>query len=108
MKCPHCEHSFTISFKEYLLSGRGKYSCPSCEIVSILRCSTRFEYPLYLFLMTAFVAVITYLTKASIRLFLGAYEHFSIPLIIIIGILICIPLDYFFYQSRMKLTIIKE
>jgi hypothetical protein len=55
MTCPHCHHSFPLTWSRYVRSPLGKHTCPQCRAAS--RLSWTFSY--FAFVILAWVSFVT-------------------------------------------------
>jgi uncharacterized paraquat-inducible protein A len=44
--CPHCQTSFPLTWRRYLLSPLGNHRCPQCKQVSQLKDNSRWLWPI--------------------------------------------------------------
>jgi membrane protein YdbS with pleckstrin-like domain len=108
MTCPHCNHSFPLTWRRYASSPTGKHICPSCNRVS------KFKWTVaYITLVTvawiAFVAIVFVVTVFVLpqtwHRMVGP-EYFVI--LYLAGCVVLIPLDRYFDERFRKLEKSKD
>jgi hypothetical protein len=87
MKCPHCNHAFALTWKEYFREIRGRHDCVACKRRFKLSCSWSY------LAITALVALII----AGMATFLIVrWTHFRVLAAIgglVIVLVVLLPLD---------------
>jgi hypothetical protein len=103
MKCPHCNHSFPLTWRRYAKSPLGKHICPACASASRFRLSASYLALLgvawLVYFALAFAVMALIFPNTSQRLF--DIPHFVI--LYFVGCIILIPFDRFFDERFRKL-----
>ena len=104
MTCPHCSHSFPLTWRRYARSPFGKHICPACGRAS------RFKLKLsYLtFVLVAWVVFLALAFLVTVLVFPKTWQRTvaGIPyfvLLYFVGCIVIIPLDKCFDERFRKL-----
>ncbi|MGB5959511.1 MAG: hypothetical protein WBG73_02535 [Coleofasciculaceae cyanobacterium] len=86
--CPHCQHSFPLTWRRYWSAPLGNYCCPQCKRLSHLKANSVWILPLQI------MGIILVLGIPSFFLIYIFHDLFTGVVFLLIGILgITIPLD---------------
>jgi hypothetical protein len=87
MKCPHCAHSFALTWDKYFSSFFGHHTCPAC--------GKRFKIILSVsyFLLLCAIALVAGGTPAIIAFFLSHNFWYTIAAYLLFGFGIVVPFD---------------
>ncbi|SRR5258706_8874947 len=103
MTCPHCNHSFPLTWRRYAKSPLGKHTCPACGRVSRFRWTVSYVTFVLIawivFLAVAFVVTLLIFPKTWQRM-VGIPYYVSLYFV---GCIVIIPLDRFFDERFRKL-----
>ncbi len=87
MKCPHCDHNFTLKWSNYLRSPFRRHHCPSCQgrLKIILTASS--------FLLLCIISVIAAATPTVIVFFLTHNFWYTAAAYLLFIAVVILPFD---------------
>jgi len=101
MKCPHCNHTFALTWKEYFLEIWGRHNCVACKRRFKLSCSWSYLA----------IAVLMALIIAGLATFLVArWTHSRVNAAVgglVIILVVLLPLDRWLDDHWRKSTLLK-
>ena len=102
MTCPHCHHSFPLTWGRYARSPLGRHTCPSCHKLSKFKLTLAY----CLLVVVSWVALFALIFGLTALLLprgaqvLGLYYFLGLYLI---GLVFLIPLNRFYDEKFRKL-----